>query len=111
MNSPTISVEAKKCLALFESKELSATLKDTTAQPTGGINREITLLAIDDARARYRAWGTNIAAFHASGLRTSLDSRLKEAPSILSRTLQVLVDLREYLTDGQSPQHTILTLS
>lgn len=101
MNTSTISYEAKKCLELFT--ELSTILNSTPSDPAQQpeIDYETTKLATEDARARFRAWGTNIAAFHNSALRTSLDSRLKEAPSILGRTLQVLIDLREYLTDSK----------
>lgn len=101
MNTTTVSFEAKKCLELFTG--LSTTLNSTPLDPAQrlDLDYEITKLAIEDARARFTAWGTNIAAFHNSAVRTSLDSRLKEAPGILGRTLQVLTDLREYLTDSE----------
>ena len=102
MDASTISFEAKKCLELFT--ELSTLLDLVPSTPTfqlpPGISHEIAKLAIEDSRAKFRAWGTNIAAFHESRLRTSLDSRLKEAPSISARTIQVLADLQEYLTSG-----------
>lgn len=103
MNVSTISREAKKCLELFTA--LSSVLSAPPPNLQSGIDLENTKLAVDDSRARFRAWGTNIAAFHDSKLRTSLDSRLKEAPGILGRATQILKDLQEYLSDGN---HTLL---
>lgn len=81
---------------------LQNTRVDDTSQR--GFDLESTRLTIEDARARFKAWGASIAAFHDGTLRTSLDSRLKEAPGIRGRTLQVLQDLQEYLHDGKSIQ-------
>lgn len=55
---------------------------------------------IEDAHTRFRAWGTNIAAFRNEKSRTSLDFRLAEAPRIKYRTVQVLEDLQQYLIEG-----------
>lgn len=55
---------------------------------------------IEDAQTRFRAWGTNIAAFRNGTFRTSLDFRLAEAPRIKYRTMQVLEDLQQYLSEG-----------
>jgi hypothetical protein len=66
-----------------------------------GYNRNFVLLTMQDGRAKFKAWGTNIAAFKDGRHPTSLDSRLKDAPEIRSRLLNVLQYLQEYLNDGQ----------
>lgn len=66
-----------------------------------GYNRNSVLLVMQDGRARFKAWGTNIAAFRDGQLPTSLDFRLKDALEIRSRLLKVLEYLQEYLGDGQ----------
>ena len=54
-----------------------------------------------DASARFKAWGKGIAAFHDGYVKTSLDSRLREAPEIRGRALQILQYLQEYLHEGE----------
>lgn len=59
--------------------------------------------AIEDANARFNAWGTNIAAFRDGSSRISLDYRMREAPEIKRRALQILEDVQDYLKDGEKP--------
>jgi hypothetical protein len=66
-----------------------------------GYDRNFVFLTMQDGRARFKAWGTNIAAFKDGRHPTSLDFRLKDGPEIRSRLLNVLEYLQEYLKDGQ----------
>jgi hypothetical protein len=96
----SISVLANGCLERF--KKLVVSLQRPGTPGDAGFDIESTRLAIEDARARFKAWGTSIAAFHNGRLRTSLDFRLNEAPGIRGRTVQVLRDLQEYLDEATS---------
>jgi len=88
------------CHKLFEAicDELYNLAPESSAQQ--GINRSSVLLAMQDGRARFMAWGINIAAFRDGRLSTSLDYRLRDAPEIRGRLLSVLGYLQEYLNDG-----------
>jgi hypothetical protein len=66
-----------------------------------GYDRDHALLTMQDARARFKAWGESIAAFHPGSVRTSLDFRLREAPEVRGRALQILEYLQEYLHEGE----------
>jgi Tfp pilus assembly PilM family ATPase len=94
---------ASACRQRFE--DLSHTLysfsSDMSDQPT--FDLDSTRNSIEDAKARFKAWATNIAAFRKGTVRTSLDFRLAEAPGIKGGTLQVLEDLEEYLVEGAFP--------
>ena len=92
---------AKDCLQRFEGLRdvLHSSQSDKADQLW--FDLDFTHNTIEDAQARFKAWGTNIAAFSNGTLRTSLDFRLAEAPGIKRRTLQVLEDLQEYLGEGE----------
>jgi hypothetical protein len=66
-----------------------------------GYDTYLALLSMKDASARFKAWGESIAAFHDGCVKTSLDSRLREAPEIRGRALQILQYLQEYLHEGE----------
>lgn len=101
----TISDESKRCLDLF--KELSLAVESVSGpyRTDKSIDHDKASLTLEDAKARFRAWGTNIAAFHDSTQRTSLDARLKEAPEMSSRALRILGDLQDNLAGCKSAQY------
>ncbi|KAF4628213.1 hypothetical protein G7Y89_g9937 [Cudoniella acicularis] len=83
-----ISVLAKDCLKQLEGLcDIVGRLLPDKAEELG-FDLDSMRLTVEDARARFKAWGTNIAAFRPRTLRTSLDFRLAEAPGIKRRTLQ-----------------------
>jgi len=96
----SISSLSQDCLKRFE--EICGILQDLDQETAirNGYDRNPVLLALQDARARFKAWGTSIAGFRKPHLPTSLDFRLREAPEIRTRLLQVLEYLQEYLNDG-----------
>lgn len=95
-----ISAQALYCLRRFETicDELQNIEQETAIQ--NGYDRNLVLLTMQDSRAKFKAWGTSIAAFRKGHVPTSLDFRLRDAPEIRSRLLQVLEYLGEYLNDG-----------
>ena len=95
----TICLLANGCLKKF--KRLFDVLNRQYTSIDAQVDLDSTRLVIEDAQARFRAWGTNIAAFREGKHRISLDYRLNEAPGIKRRTLQILGDLQEYLGDGK----------
>lgn len=101
-----ISPQALYCLRRFETicDELRNIEQETAIQ--NGYDRNLVLLAMQDSRAKFKAWGTSIAAFRQGHVPTSLDFRLRDALEIRSRLLQVLEYLGEYLNDGQSHLET-----
>jgi len=95
-----ISLIARACLKKFE--RLHDILHSLPLDQPGETEFDLqnTRLVVEDAHARFKAWGTNIAAFCDGNLRVSLDFRLNEAPGVKSRAIQILQDLDEYLDDG-----------
>ncbi|KFY60055.1 hypothetical protein V496_05455 [Pseudogymnoascus sp. VKM F-4515 (FW-2607)] len=95
-----ISAQALYCLRRFETicDELQNIEQETAIQ--NGYDRNLVLLTMQDSRAKFKAWGTSIAAFRKGHVPTSLDFRLRDAPEIRSRLLQVLEYLGEYLNDA-----------
>lgn len=91
---------AKDCLRRFDG--LYVTLRNSHQNGSQQFTFDLGLVqsTIEDAHTRFRAWGTNIAAFRHGKSRTSLDFRLAEAPRIKYRTVQVLEDLQQYLNEG-----------
>lgn len=94
--SSPISLLSNDCLEIFQE------LGGASSNPQLDFDLDTVQGTIEDARARFRAWGTNIAAFRNGKLRTSLDFRLSEAPGIRNTILQVLKDLKEYLAECES---------
>ncbi len=66
-----------------------------------GEDAHLALFAMQDARARFKAWGESIAAFHDVLARDSLDFRLREALEIRGRAVEILNYLQEYLHEGE----------
>jgi hypothetical protein len=98
--SSEISTLCKDCLECYQS--LCDTLSDTTLEQGWqfGYNRDLTLITVQDARIRFKAWAVNIAALHKGHLRSSLDFRLKDASDTRQRTLKILGNLQESLRAG-----------
>ncbi|CAG8953279.1 hypothetical protein HYFRA_00003486 [Hymenoscyphus fraxineus] len=93
--SSAIAPLANECLKIFQN------LLDTSQKCHPDFEIDNVRTTIDEARARFKAWGINIAAFRSAEIRTSLDSRLSEAPAIRSTILQILEDLKGYLTESR----------
>ena len=98
----TISYLAKECIKEYDS--VCAALKETTAASitASGFSRDDILINIQDARVRFKAWATNIAALQGGHLRSSLEFRLREATEVRSRVLKILESLRESLSEALS---------
>lgn len=95
--APTISARCGECIQHYHL--LCDELEDyTTEQATDvGLNEKLALATMNDARSRFKAWATNIAALQKPSMKSSLDSRLSEATEIRLRILRILDDLRESL--------------
>lgn len=96
----SIYLLAKDCLRRFDG--LYVALRNSHQNGSQQFTFDVGFMqsTIEDAHTRFRAWGTNIAAFRDGKFRTSLDFRLAEAPRIKYRTMQVLEDLQQYLSEG-----------
>jgi malonyl CoA-acyl carrier protein transacylase len=98
-----ISLLSRDCLKRFDY--VCDILKDIQIgknwDETPRFDTSLALLAAQDACARFKAWGDSIAAFHDGCVRTSLDSRLREAPDFRRRALQILEYMQEYLHEGE----------
>ncbi|MAD85559.1 MAG: hypothetical protein CL912_21575 [Deltaproteobacteria bacterium] len=96
----TISYLAKECIKEYDL--LCAALKETTgaSAAASGFSRDDILIKIQDARVRFKAWATNIAALQGGHLKSSLDFRLREATEIRSRLLKILESLRDSLSEA-----------
>lgn len=95
----TINLEARICLR--ELEKICADLRNLAPDEalTAGFDRHVACLNFEDSRAKFKAWGVNIAAFRSESRQTSLQFRLRNAPDIQKRVSQVLAELQEYL-DG-----------
>lgn len=51
---------------------------------------------------RFRIWAFNIGALQEAHLPTSLEYRLREAPKLVDRTLELLEDMEESIEDGMT---------
>ncbi|KFZ13509.1 hypothetical protein V502_06562 [Pseudogymnoascus sp. VKM F-4520 (FW-2644)] len=90
---------AKDCLCRFEGLYVALHNSDLDGSQQLTFDLGSMQSTIEDAHTRFRAWGTNIAAFRNGTSRASLDFRLAEAPRIKYRTMQVLEDLKQYLSE------------
>jgi len=62
-------------------------------------------LSPDDCAAqlgRFRIWALNIGALQDAHLPTSLEYRLREAPKLVDRIVELLEDIEESIEDGKS---------
>lgn len=77
-------------------------LRDITQKEANqnGIDRDAALGEMQDARSRFKAWATSIAAFQEGYKQSSLDFRLREATEIRQRILNILESLAESLQEA-----------
>ncbi|KAK0102755.1 hypothetical protein ONS95_006352 [Cadophora gregata] len=96
-STKTISYLAKECVRRYD--KLSTILIDTTPEKAiaNGFVHDDVLDKIQDARPRFKAWATNIAALQDGHLKSSLDFRLQEAKEVRSRVMKILESLNESL--------------
>lgn len=83
----TIADAARKCLASFDRiDQISvATIPNQ--------------VAVEDGRSRYRIWASNLGSMHPETDRRSADYRLREAPEVITRILELLDELTEMNTE------------
>ncbi|PMD16026.1 hypothetical protein NA56DRAFT_709109 [Hyaloscypha hepaticicola] len=96
--APTISARCKECIEKYHllCDELEECTTDQAANV--GFDKVLALATMEDARSRFKAWATNIAALQKPSMKSSLDSRLSEATQIRRRILSILADLKESLS-------------
>jgi hypothetical protein len=91
---PEIAESAKECLAGLIS--LSESLESPDSQ-------EKFDLSFDESCGhvgRFRIWANNIGALQDASRTTSLEYRLRDAPKIVRRILELLEDVEETLSDS-----------
>lgn len=94
--APTISARCEECVQHYHL--LCDELEDCATEAANvGFNEKLALATMNDARSRFKAWATNIAALQKPSMKSSLDSRLSEATEIRLRILRILDDLKESL--------------
>jgi hypothetical protein len=100
-DAPAISILCKSCVGCYNS--LCDGLDALTPERALaiGFNRNASHDLVHDARSRFKAWATTIAALQPGHLESSLDFRLKEAIEIRGRIAKILTDLNESLREGR----------
>ena len=96
--APTISARCRGCIEHYHflCDKLEECATDQAANV--GFDKVLALATMEDARSRFKAWATNIAALQKPSMKSSLDSRLSEATQIRRRILSILADLKESLS-------------
>lgn len=56
---------------------------------------------LDDRLSRFRLWAGNLGAYHPKEDARSLDSRLRDAPEVAERILELLSELLDLFQDGE----------
>ena len=79
----TIAAAARKCLESF------GTIDQISAATSPSC------LAVEDGRSRYTIWASNLGTMHPETDRRSADYRLRDAPEVTSRILELLDELTE----------------
>lgn len=93
----TISLRTKQCLAGL--KRLSELLEDSSTSFDLDLSAEEAVGEL----GRLRIWAGNIGAQQDGHLPTSLHYRLRDAPKLITRILDILEDVEESIEDGMSP--------
>ena len=91
-----IAESAKACLAGLTS--LSESLKSPETQSKFDLSYDESCGHV----GRFRIWANNIGALQDASRTTSLEYRLRDAPKIVSRILELLDDMEETLGDSRS---------
>lgn len=87
MTPNTIEDAAHRCLASFDAIiQVSATHTTET-------------LPSEDGHSRYNIWALNLGSFHPGTDRRSADYRLREAPEVVERIVELLDELTEINSD------------
>ncbi|GAB7335512.1 hypothetical protein MBLNU13_g07860t1 [Cladosporium sp. NU13] len=87
MTSTTITDAAHRCLTSFDAISQFA-----APHVPGSIPSE-------DARSRYHIWASNLGSLHPETDRRSADYRLREAPEVVERIVELLEELAEINSD------------
>lgn len=91
---------ARDCVTRYESLHDHLQTINHDQASNYAFDRDVVLASTQDARVRFKAWATNIAALQEAHLKSSLDSRLREATEIRGRLLKILEGLRESLIEA-----------
>lgn len=83
----TIADAARKCLASFDRIDLLSVATSSSH------------VAVEDGRSRYRIWASNLGSMHPETDRRSADYRLRDAPEVITRVLELLDELTEINTE------------
>lgn len=87
MTSTTIADAAHRCLASFDAISQSSAAHVPESLPS------------EDARSRYQIWASNLGSLHPGTDRRSADYRLREAPEVVERIVELLEELAEINSD------------
>jgi hypothetical protein len=90
-----IAESARQCLSGLTS--LSATLKDPEICSKFDLSYDESCGHV----GRFRIWADNIGGLQDISKTTSLEYRLRDAPKIAQRILELLEDIDETLSDGE----------
>lgn len=83
MTAVTIADAARRSLASFDAID-----QTSTGLVPKGLNNE-------DNCSRYKIWASNLGSMHEAADRRSADYRLREAPEVIDRVLELLEELTE----------------
>ena len=83
MTSNTIADATHRCLASFDA------ISHVSVTHVPGS------LPIEDGRSRYDIWASNLGSLHPGTDRRSADYRLREAPEVVERIVELLEELTE----------------
>jgi hypothetical protein len=83
MESITIADAAQKCITSFDAINQSSEFN------------AFKCLENEDNRSRYTIWASNLGSMHAASDKKSADYRLREAPEVTDRVLELLEELVE----------------
>lgn len=87
MTLNTIADAAHRCLASFDAISQASAAHALGSLPT------------EDGRSRYNIWASNLGSLHPGTDRRSADYRLREAPEVIERIVELLDELTEINSD------------
>jgi hypothetical protein len=83
MTSTTIADAAHRCLASFDAISQVSVTHISGSLPS------------EDGRSRYNIWASNLGSLHPGADKRSADYRLREAPEVVERIVELLEELTE----------------
>lgn len=92
----TIDALGNECLGLFHQIYYLLESRDEETDGTLSIDD------IEDELGRFKIWADNIGALQPKNKRTSLEYRLREASETRELVQEILEDMKESLTEGNS---------